>query len=296
MVKILSGVLLATVLTANPYPARSETAPAADPAVAAAAPAELSTADRDRLVQAFNRWAAGLRTLKAGGKARVGADGETTRAFRFSLVLARPASARLQGRWGSLASLFDLSGDDGSWVLYLPQDQAMVRSGGDGESVGLLLPPREILSVLLPTGIPPRDLAERGAAVREGDRVRLVVPPGKGGAGSAFHRVLWLDPEDGKPYRVEVRGKTQLEEPILFAEYGAYEGSGPDAFPAEVAVHLREGGQWARFSFETIRLNGEVSPGLFTLNVPGGTREIQAEDVRPDFLPEAEAVDEAEPK
>jgi hypothetical protein len=39
-----------------------------------------------------------------------------------------------------------------------------------------------------------------------------------------------------------------------------------------------------------------VSPGLFTLNVPGGTREIQAEDVRPDFLPEAEAVDEAEPK
>lgn len=251
--------------------------------------------DRSRIVESFNRWAAGLRTLRAGGKARVGADGVKTRAFNFSLVLARPAEARLQGRWGSLATLFDLSGNDAGWTLYLPQDRAVVRAKDETASAGLLLPPVEIISVLLPQGIPPRDLERFGAASLDGGKVRLVVPPGKGGAGSSHHRVIWVDPVTGVPSRLEIREATQLEEPILVALYQEFEGKGNEAFPVEVHVDLSVEGQWAEFSFETVRINTEVEPNVFVASIPQGTRELDPEDLSPDFLPEEAGTGEDRP-
>ena len=250
-------------------------------------PELISSEEQADLVQGFNRWAAGLRTVRAGGKARVGGEHEKTRAFQFSLVMARPGTARIQGRWGSLATLFDLSGDTEGWTLYLPQERVVVRAKESGTHASLLLPPSEILAVLLPAGIPPRDLETRGAATREDDRIRMVVPPGKGDAGSPFHRVIWLD-KDEKLRRLEVRKKSQLEVPILVAEYLTYEGKGAKAFPVEVQVDMVAAGQWARFNFETVKINGAVSPGLFKVNVPVGTREVDPEDLNPDFLPEAE--------
>ena len=203
------------------------------------------------------------------------------------MVLARPGNARLQGRWGSLATLFDLAGDGSGWVLYLPQDRVVVRGDGAPSPGGLLLPPREIISVLLPEGIPPRDLEARGTADRQGDLVRVVLPPGKGGAGSAYHRVIHLA-ADGTPRKLEIRRKTQLEAPILVATYEAFEGAGRDAFPVEVRVDLPEFEQWARFSFESVRVNTEAGPDLFHVSVPEGTREVLPRDLSPDFLPEAE--------
>lgn len=246
---------------------------------------EISSEERSRIVQAYNRWAAGLRTLRAGGKARVGAEGVKTRAFNFSMVLARPAEARLQGRWGSLATLFDLTGNDAGWTLYLPQDRAVVRTHDKTASAGLLLPPVEIISVLLPVGIPPRDLERHGAVSLDGGQVRLVVPPGRGGAGSTHHRVLWVDRETGVPSRLEIRESTQLEEPILIATYLEFEGKGNKAFPVEVHMDLSTDGQWAQFSFETIRINTEVKPSVFVASIPEGTRELDPEDLQPDFLP-----------
>ncbi len=284
-----AAAVLAGVLTlAGHGPARAAPAPAAPdssavPAAVAPAPAEL-----DRLVETYNRWAAGLRNLKAGGRARVGAAGEPPRTFDFSMLLARPAQARIQGRWGSLATLFDLSGDPHHWTLYLPRDRAVVRTGEGAASAGLLLPPVEVISVLLPAGIPPGDLAERGAATVEGNTVRLVVPPGRGGAGSDYHRVVVLDRSDGKPLKLEFRRKSQLEPPVLIAEYTDYEGKGAEAFPFKVRVTLPGEEQWARFDFETVRLNTGVAGGLFDLRVPPGTRELAPEDLTPDFLPVAE--------
>jgi hypothetical protein len=244
----------------------------------------LAASEQEALIASFNRWASGVRSVRAGGKARVGAESEKPRAFQFSLVLARPGQARLQGRWGSLATIFDLSGDPAGWTLYLPQDRSVVRAPR-GADAGPLLPPAEILAVLLPMGIPPRDLDREGAGSREGDLARLVVPPGKGGAGSPFHRVLWLDPENGTPRRLEIRQASQLEAPLLVAEYGRYEGKGADAFPAEVSVTMSGTGEWARFRFDTVRLNGEVAASTFTLSIPAGTREVAPEALTPDFLP-----------
>jgi hypothetical protein len=245
-------------------------------------------AETARLVTSYNRWAAALRTVRAGGRAQVGAEGERTRAFDFSMVLSRPAHARIQGRWGSLATLFDLSGGGNGWTLYLPRDRAVVRAPEGEASAGLLLPPTEVYTVLLPAGIPPRDLEDRGAASVEGDSLRLVIPPGRGGAGSPFHRVLWLDRTDGKPFRLEIRRESQLEAPILVADYEKYEGKGVDAFPVHVSVHLGASGQWARFVFNMVRINTDIPPSTFDLKVPEGTREIPPEDLTPDFLPEAE--------
>lgn len=241
-----------------------------------------------RLVEAHNRWAAGLRTLRAGGRARVGALGERPRAFDFSMVLARPSSARLQGRWGSLATLFDLCGRGDGWTLYLPRERAVVRAPEAGASAGLLLPPTEIYTLLLPAGVPPRDLEERGAASWEGDSLRVVVPPGRGGAGSPFHRVIWMDRRDGKPLRLEIRRESQLEAALLVAEYERYEGKGAEAFPVHVTVRMPRDGQWARFVFETLRINTEIPSASFDLKVPEGTRELAPEDLTPDFLPEAQ--------
>lgn len=249
---------------------------------------ELSAQERTRLVTAYNRWAAGLRTLRAGGKARVGAVGEKTRVFDFSMALARPGSARVQGRWGSLATLFDLSGDLSGWTLYLPRDQAVVFARDESSSAGLLLPPLEIISVLLPAGIPPRDLETQGAADVEGDQVRLVVPPGRGGAGSTAHRVIWVDREKGTPTRLEIRRNSQLEQPILVANYEEYEGKGAEAFAVEVMVEMPESEQWARFVFETVRINTDVASSAFDINIPEGTRRLDPEDLTPDFLPVAE--------
>jgi hypothetical protein len=262
--------------------------------VASPRPAFSQSIDRQELsslIESYNRWAAGIRTVRAGGKARVGGEGETTRAFDYSLLLARPGQARIQGRLGVLATVFDLSGDPDGWVLYVPQDALVVEVEGASERAGLLLPPMELLAVLLPLGIPPRDVLDRGTATREGDSIRVVVPPGQGGAGSSKHRVLWLDPENGTPSRLELREKSQLESPTLIAVYGGYEGSGTKAFPAEVRVDVPADGSWARFTFETVRINGDVDPAAFQLRVPAGTRRIQPEELTPDFLPEAEESD-----
>jgi hypothetical protein len=245
----------------------------------------LKGAEREAVVTAYNRWAAGLRTVKGSGKARVGALGEKTRVFDFSLVLERPSRARLQGRWGSLATLFDLSGEGAGWTLYLPRDRAVLRTTDARTSAGLLLPPVEILSVLLPAGIPPSDLL-RGAASIEDGMARLVVPPGRGGAGSEFHRVLLVDPEEGIPLRLEVRRGSQLEEPILVAVYENYEGDGAEAFPIWVKVELQEGGQWAQFRFRSVRINHAVKPSAFAVRVPPGTRNVDPRELTPDFLPE----------
>jgi hypothetical protein len=271
-------------------PARAQDRPV--PAVVdtqAVAATSVPPAELRSLADKYNRWAAGLRTVKGGGRARVGAEGEKSRVFDFSLVLARPSHARIQGRWGSLATLFDLSGDASGWTLYLPRDRAVVRTTTGEASAGLLLPPAEIISVLLPAGIPPADLLRRGAASREGDgEVRLVVPPGRGGAGSPFHRVLVVDAADGKPRRLEVRRTSQLETPILVADYEEYEGKGADAFPVKVRVDLPESGQWTRFNFHLIRINTGADLKLFDLRVPPGTRVLSPEELTPEFLPEAE--------
>lgn len=274
----LIGVALLTLVAALPPGAASKTA----------APEVLSPSEQSDLVESYNRWAAGLRSLRASGKARVGSDLDKTRVFDFSLVCARPHQARLQGRWGSLASLFDLSGDDAGWTLYLPRERSVVRAQHHDADVGLLLPPVEIISVLLPAGIPPKDLEREGAAVRDGEWARLVVPPGHGGAGSAYHRVLWIDPRDGRPHRLEIRRATQLERPILTATYEAYEGRGAKAFPVKVKVDMGDNGEWARFDFGTVRINTEVNDDVFRLRIPQGTRELAPEELTPDFLPEEE--------
>jgi hypothetical protein len=204
------------------------------------------------------------------------------------MVLARPGSARLQGRWGSLATLFDLSGDNQGWTLYLPQDRTVVRARDETRTASLLLPPLEIISVLLPAGIPPRDLENRGAVTVDGDLVRMVVPPGRGGAGSSVHRVILVDRTKGVPVRLEIRRKTQLEAPVLVANYEKYEGKGAEAFAVEVSVDLIEAEPWARLVFETVRINTQVEADVFELSIPDGTLEMAPEDLTPDFLPEAE--------
>jgi hypothetical protein len=255
------------------------------PAASAGDARPVSGEDQGKLVESFNRWAAGLRTVRGGGRARMGAEGEPTRAFDFSVVLERPGRARMQGRWGSLATIFDLSGDAAGWTLYLPREASVVRAA-EARGPGLLLPPAELLSVILPAGIPPRDLLEGGAASREDDTVRLVVPPGTGGAGSALHRVLWVDARDATPRRLELRRETQLEAPILVARYDGFEGKGAKAFPTRIEIEVPEEGEWARFSFNTVRLNQDLAPDLFDLTVPEGTREIAPDSLDPGFLPE----------
>jgi len=249
---------------------------------------ELDPAQRSRVIESFNRWAAGIHALTAGGKAHVGAQGEKTRVFQFSMLVARPGNARVQGRWGGLATLFDLSGDDQNWTLYLPQQRTVVRSGPDDSSAGLLIPPHELLAVLLPSGIPPRDLERGGAASLENGLARLVVPPGAGGAGSTLHRVLWLDLKTGTPRRMEIRRASQLEAPVLIAQYSHFEEGGRFEIPGEIKVEIPETSQWAEFILETTRVNGEVAPKAFSINVPAGTKNVSPADLTPDFLPEAE--------
>ena len=277
----LPGFLIALCLFGVALPALAE-----DPAPPSAS--GLDPAQRSQLIESFNRWAAGIHAISAGGKAHVGAEGEKTRVFNFSMLVARPGNARVQGRWGGLATLFDLSGDAKGWTLYLPQQRTVVRSRPDDSSAGLLIPPRELLAVLLPSGIPPRDLDRDGATSLENGLARLVVPPGTGGAGSTLHRVLWLDLKTGTPRRMEIRRETQLETPVLIAQYAHYEEGGRFEIPGQIKVEVPETSQWAEFTLETTRVNGDVAPKAFNINVPSGTKDVAPSDLTPDFLPEAE--------
>jgi hypothetical protein len=238
------------------------------------------------LLGLHNRWAAGLRTVRGGGDARVGAEGEKERGFRFALALAAPDRLRFQGRLGNLASIFDLSTSPEGVVFYLPREREVVRSGDPEASLGLLLPPLDLLRAVLPVGIPPADVFSDGDVTRVDGWVRLVVPPGKGGAGSPFHRVLFLDPETGRPGRVEIRGESQLEPSLLVTVYGDY--SPEDPFPGSIRVDLDHGAQWLELAFESVTLGEEIDPRRFRILVPEGTREILPDDVDPGFLPESD--------
>ena len=250
---------------------------------------EMARNDAAALIAKHNRWAAGLRSVRGGGDARVGGEGEKDRGFRFSLALAAPDRIRLQGRVGNLATVFDLAASPDGVVFYLPREQEVVRSGDPEASLGMLLPPLDLLRAVLPAGIPPADVFSAGDASRDGDTVRLVVPPGSGGAGSPFHRVLWLDPETGRPRRVEIRKESQLEPSLLvaeFADYGAGEGG---AFPRSVRVDLDAGTQWLTFAFSSVTLGEEIDARRFRVLVPEGTREVTPMDVDPAFLPETDS-------
>jgi hypothetical protein len=241
------------------------------------------------LIARHNRWAAGLRTVLGGGDARVGAEGEKERGFRFSLALAAPDRIRLQGRVGNLATVFDLSASPDGVVFYLPREREVVRSGDPGASLGMLLPPLDLLRAVLPVGIPPADVFAGGDAGFDGDAMRLVVPPGSGGAGSPFHRVLWLERETGRPLRVEIRGESQLEPSLLVAEFADYEDADGGVFPRSVRVDLDAGTQWLVLTFSSVTLGDDLDARRFRVFVPEGTREVDPAEVDPAFLPESES-------
>ena len=82
-----------------------------------------------------------------------------------------------------------------------------------------------------------------------------------------------------------MRESSQLERPILTAVYEKYEGGGAEAFPVRFRVEVAEGGQWAQFTFETVRINTGVEEAQFELRLAPGTREVSPEDLSADFLP-----------
>jgi len=244
-------------------------------------------AGTDAAVAAYNAWARAARSLRSGGKAVVGAPDEHERTFRFALVLAAPDQVRLQGRWGNLTTLFDLAAQGDTWTLHLPRERKVVHSDNAWDRAGLLLPPREITAALLPRPLDPARLRDSGAVAREGNRVRVVMPPR--GPGDV-HRVLWLDAATGLPDRVEVRRATQLEEPVMTVRYRDYRRFGDALFPAHVDV--RSTGGWAVLDFESVKLGESLDPRRFTILLPPGTREVPLSEVDPGFLPEAGAGDE----
>lgn len=250
------------------------------PAVVAAAQSSLPPP-----VERYNRWAGGLESLVAGGRARLGAAGEKERGFNLSAVLARPDRARMQGRLGHLTTVFDLAAENRGWTLFLPRERKVVRSPSGADRAGLLVPPAELIAVLLPAPVDPGLLEAGGTVVPEGREVRVVVPPAASGG---MHRVLRVEAATGRLLALELRERTQLERPVLVATYADYEGDGGSAYPRTVRVELDGGGQWARFELETARPGEEVDPRRFRILIPPGTEEIAPEALSPDFLPEVE--------
>jgi len=273
--------LIVLIAMATPIAAPTVVAGAPSPAAVAEAPA--SDAEALRAIAAYNRWAGGLSTLRAGGKATLGGKGLKERAFRLALVLARPERLRLQGRWGNLTTLFDLAADAGGWTLFLPREHRVVRSSQDDATAGMILPPANIAAAVFPSPVSLERLRRDGAFARDARGLRVVIPPGDA---ESIHRVLWLDPATGGVRRLEVRRESQLEAPLLRVDYEDYRGEGATRFPRRVM--LRSGEAWGRFEFSSIKLNETLDARRFRIHVPRGTEAMALDDLTPDFLPEAE--------
>jgi hypothetical protein len=275
----MNRILIAGLLAALAAAPAAATEPA-PPGRAAAGHLAVSEPEITRVVAAYNRWVAGLTTLRAGGKATVGRRDESDRVFRFALAAARPGRVRLQGRWGHMTTLFDLAATPEGWTLFLPRDRSAARSPDGNTAAGLLLAPEQLLDTLLPAPVARDDVADE-AASHTAEGVRLVVPSG----GYPLHRVLWLDPESGLPARLEIRRETQLESVVMTARYADYAGTGPEAFAR--AIHIDAGPSgWARLGFESVQVAEPIDERRFTILLPPGTREIAVESLDPEFLPQ----------
>lgn len=233
------------------------------------------------LVQRYNAWVNELTCLTAGGKVHVGAPEQKERAFRFSLAVQQPGSFRMQGRLGAMAQIFDLSQDGEGWTLYLPQSRQVVRGTADTPALELLNP-KDYLDALMPGPLSWAQIEKEGALSRVEGRLRISVPPQPGV--SAFHRVIDLDRRTGLPARLEIRGTSRLEEPVLTAVYSGYTGT--PAFPQQLRV---EGDRaWAVMDVSTVDMRRDLDPRRFHINVPYGTEEIPVESLGYEFLPPVE--------
>lgn len=263
MMRILGGFFIAGVLG---YGCMAQ---AQDPAGQAA---------NNRHIIRYNDWVEGIQCFTGGGKARVGAEGQKDRAFRFSLAVQRPGQFRMQGRFGAMAQIFDLSHNSEQWTLYLPQARQVV-TGATSESSLDFLNPTDYLQALMPAPIP---VGRTGTVTHQGTSIQVSCPPDS--STSPFHRVVDIDVATGFPKRMEIRESTRLEQPLIVVTYSDFDKK--HSFPKVIRVE-REGA-WAKMEFNNWKNRDALDPRRFRINVPHGTEELPPESLGFDFLPVAE--------
>lgn len=239
----------------------------------------------DSLIAIVNRQAVATGSVKGSGSLRVATpEYPNGRQLDMSLVAQRPDRVRIRGRVGILASIFDFSADTDSLRLYLPREGVMAAQANrpGSEALSLVASP-ELVAAILPPPIT-RSLSGSWPDVEQVPGGWIVsLPRGEGDLAQTVRR--FYDGERLRLLSVTVRPSDSPEaEPIVRIIYDHHAWTGQSWFPGSIAMELPAESRRVTLSFETFEPNPVLSPTLFQMSVPPGTRRLDPEDLQDDFL------------
>jgi len=239
----------------------------------------------DSLIAIVNRQALATGSVKGSGNLRVATpDYPNGRQLDMSLVAQRPDRVRIRGRVGILASIFDFSADTDSLRLYLPREGVVATQANrpGSESLSLVASP-ELVAAILPS---PITRSSSGSwpdvePVPGGWIVSLL--RGEGDSAQTVRR--FYDGERLRLLSVTVRPADSPEaDPIVRINYDHHAWTGQSWFPGTISMELPTESRRVTLTFETFEPNPVLSPKLFQMSVPPGTRRLDPEDLQDDFL------------
>lgn len=233
-----------------------------------------SRAEADSVSSRVREDATRLRSLRGAAELELRAgSGAPPRRLQVSLVARRPAEARLRGRFGILATLFDFRVSADSLELYLPRDGMSV-AGPRGEWISSPFPGAERLVDLLLPGPLPESAGDPGLWRRTptGWEVSLIAPDGAG-------RRLTFEADALRLVRQQLLEPNGSPRPDLDVIYSRHRKAGGIWYPERIRVAATRRPERCELRFSSSVLNGDLPGALFHLDVPEGARRVPPDAV-----------------
>lgn len=232
----------------------------------------------DSLAALVRRQGANLYSIRGSGDLFLRETPDSRpRKLGVQLAVRRTGEARLRGRYGVLATIFDLRVAADTLELYFPRDGVLVSGPlarwrqapfpGAGQLVELLLPRL------------PEATSDSAAAWRAGDEGWTLTQWQITAPGETLECRQTYEPKRLRLVRQVFAGHGPGAGPPLVVNYDRHRWTGTGWFPEVVAVRAVGQPESCELRFASSSLNGEIPGAVFQLLIPADARRVEPEEL-----------------
>ncbi|MCX6356495.1 MAG: hypothetical protein NT045_01225 [Candidatus Aureabacteria bacterium] len=194
----------------------------------------------------------------------------TTQTCSGMLAMARPDKLRMKGSKAMLPMFFDLFADGRQIFISVPRDHAVYRSSRAADAEGGGLPAvRRITGLFLGTQDDPKQID----VVESTPSRYIIYSIAAGGTTARIERRVTFDRTDLSPVRTEYFGADGS--PVCDMRCADFftPAKAPTArLPRRVTLEAPPGGTALSLTLSDMRVNQQLNPALFTMEMPEGAR------------------------
>lgn len=232
----------------------------------------------DSLAALVRRQGANLFSIRGSGDLYLRETPDShPRKLGVQLAVRRTGEARLRGRYGVLATIFDLRVAADTLELYFPRDGVLVSGPlarwrrapfpGAGQLVELLLPRL------------PGSGSDSAAAWRAGDDGWTLTQYQITAPGETLECRQTYEPKRLRLVRQVFEGHGPGPAPPLVVDYDRHRWTGTGWFPELVGVRAVGQPESCELRFASSSLNGEIPGAVFQLLIPADARRVEPEEL-----------------